>query len=232
MDETTYRRLSEGVAQAFVAALPGHLGGAVADPVLDRLIDEIEGRLTEWSALPAQGQRRTPLEIVRTAFGAEVPAELVPVTSRDLGEQAWRAHVAWGMARAEVIAGLVPASNSADSAPAQGVLVATVSTNVMDRTRIAETVESLGARNVVWRNPGAVAEGLDSSSPAVAFVDLEHAAAHDVIRTLVAAGVRTVAYGPHVDDHALAAARALGASEVMPRSRFFRSIESLVPRPA
>jgi DNA-binding NarL/FixJ family response regulator len=34
--------------------------------------------------------------------------------------------------------------------------------------------------------------------------------------------VRIVCYGPHVDDEAAAAARAAGADEVMPRSRFFR----------
>jgi len=35
-------------------------------------------------------------------------------------------------------------------------------------------------------------------------------------------GVRIVCYGPHVDDEAAEAARALGADVVLPRSRFFR----------
>ncbi|HEV7527083.1 MAG TPA: hypothetical protein VGP92_19150 [Acidimicrobiia bacterium] len=35
-------------------------------------------------------------------------------------------------------------------------------------------------------------------------------------------GVRIVCYGPHVDDEAATAARAMGADVVMPRSRFFR----------
>jgi hypothetical protein len=35
-------------------------------------------------------------------------------------------------------------------------------------------------------------------------------------------GARIVAYGPHVDDEAMDAAKAAGADVVLPRSRFFR----------
>ena len=39
---------------------------------------------------------------------------------------------------------------------------------------------------------------------------------------------RIVAFGPHVDDAALEAARQAGIDEVMPRSRFFRQIDELL----
>jgi hypothetical protein len=39
---------------------------------------------------------------------------------------------------------------------------------------------------------------------------------------------RIVAFGPHVDDAALAAARQVGIDDVMPRSKFFRQINELL----
>ena len=39
---------------------------------------------------------------------------------------------------------------------------------------------------------------------------------------------RIVAFGPHVDDAALEAARQAGIDEVMPRSKFFRQINELL----
>ena len=39
---------------------------------------------------------------------------------------------------------------------------------------------------------------------------------------------RIIAFGPHVDDPALTAARAAGIDEVMPRSQFFRQINDLL----
>ena len=39
---------------------------------------------------------------------------------------------------------------------------------------------------------------------------------------------RIIAFGPHVDDTALEAARQAGIDEVMPRSQFFRQINELL----
>jgi len=138
--------------------------------------------------------------------------------------------VAWGIARAEAVAGMVPAPPSAGRAgrTAQAV-AALVATDLMDRTRIAETADRVGYTLELWRNPAAVSDGLARIAPAVVFVDLRHAAADEAIRMLVAAQVRTVVYGPHVDDMAMAAARALGAAEVVPRSRFFARLPSMFP---
>jgi len=41
-------------------------------------------------------------------------------------------------------------------------------------------------------------------------------------------GARIVAYGPHVDDDSMKAARAAGADVVVPRSRFFRDPAQIV----
>lgn len=222
-----YRALSDAVASAFVAELPEYLRRQGVDVrTIDQLVGAIAAELETWKQQGARDQIQTPLEIVRSVIHGVVDEKSLPMTSRDLGERSWKVHVAWGIGRAEAIAGMVPAP---PEHPVAGVAIAIASTNLMDRTRIEETA---GARNVdalVWRNPGAVADGLDSAVPAVAFVDLEHGAAHDLIRLFVDAGVRTIAYGPHVDDHALAAAAALGATEVLPRSIFFRRLESLIP---
>jgi hypothetical protein len=158
---------------------------------------------------------------------AALPGDLLdiaPATSRDIGEEAWRAHVAWGLARAETIAGMVPRP----AAPA-GATVALVGTDLMDRTAIQSAADAAGFELVLWRNPAAVSDGIAASKPALALVDLSHAAAMDAIRALADAGVRTVAFGPHVDDHAMAAAQALGAEEALPRSRFFRRLPGLFP---
>ena len=44
------------------------------------------------------------------------------------------------------------------------------------------------------------------------------------------AGIRIVAYGPHVDDIAMARARSLGAKDVVPRSRLFGKLVDWLPR--
>ena len=231
MDEDEYRLLSDVVAAAFVEAAPEYVErvapGSIDRGDMEAVVLRMVADLDHWKTLTARTQRQTPLEIVRTALSDILAEDLLPATSRELGEGAWRVHVAWGIARAELVAGVVPSEPPRFSS--QGVLVVIVSTNVMDRTRMADVVEQRGAVAIVWRNPGAVSTGLVYEVPDLALLDLEHAAAHEVLRMLVAAGVRTVAYGPHVDDHAMAAARALGADVVLPRSQFFRRLPSLVP---
>jgi hypothetical protein len=259
---------------------------------------QLEAAFVDWVDLGPTTQRSSPLELLRNALVPPTEAmraagvasrdrdelqqrslpgdiyDLAPATSQELGEAAFRAHVAWGIARAEAVAGMVPAppgsatpgsatpgsatpgatapgtatpgttapgmtapgttapgtttSASAGRRTAEAV-AALVATDLMDRTRITETATRVGYVLELWRNPAAVAEGLAHIRPLVAFVDLRHAAAHEAIRLLVAAGVHTVVYGPHVDDMAMAAARALGAAEVLPRSRFFARLPSMFP---
>jgi len=248
------------VADAFLAAYPDYvrsrlarLGveGSVIEAAITRGHKAMGEAFTEWVGQEPTLRRASPLELFREALalptevavaaGAKpvlrdafqmqaLPADvldLAPATSRDLGEEAWAAHVAWGLARADEIAGAAP---QAATRRVAGVHIALVASNLMDRTRIAEAAAAAGCELVMWRNPGAIASGLTQAPPAVAFVDLTHPAAAEAIGRLVAAGVRTVAYGPHVDDVAMAAAGALGADEVLPRSRFFARLPSLFPQ--
>lgn len=207
----------------------------------------------EQRDLPAAEQRRSPLELFQAAcaFPTERLADLgvghverdevtesalpgdvfdlAPASSQELGDDVWKVHVAWGVARAGAVAGVVP--RTADLPERRTVGVAVVTSNLMDRTRIVDTAAAAGLSTAVWRNPGAVEQGLATSDPIVALLDLEHGAADDIIRMLAGAGVRTIAYGPHVDDIAMARARSLGASDVVPRSRFFTKLVEWLPRP-
>lgn len=214
----------------------------------------LEGRYREQRELPAAEQTRSPLELFQaacafpterlTALGVE-PADrddvamsalpgdvydLAPASSQELGEDVWRLHVAWGVARASVVAGVLPRTDPEPERSRIGVAV--VTGNLMDRTRIVDTATDRGLGSVAWRNPGAVAAGLETTIPAVAFVDLEHRASDEVVRLLSEAGIRTIAYGPHVDDFAMARARSLGADDVVARSRLFGRLTDWMPRPA
>lgn len=258
MDRAAYAERCRAVAATFGAAFPTYVRSRLAPLVtdagaLESSITTAAAALTEaldaWAVAPAHAQEASPLELFREALagptdaalaGGATPAQrsaadeatlpgdvlgIAPATSRDLGEAAWKAHVEWGLARAEAIAGMVPRHAPVPA----GATVALVGSNLMDRTAIQSAADGAGFELLLWRNPAAVADGVASGRPAVALVDLTHPAAHDAIRTLAAAGIRTIAFGPHVDDHALAAARALGATDALPRSRFFKRLPQLFP---
>jgi hypothetical protein len=215
------------------------------------LVAELEGLL----ARDFDVQRRSPLEVFQDAMrfptaalrAAGVPpvprddAEarvlpgdlygLAPASSRDLGENAWRAHLAWGVAKAKAVGGAVPAS-AGGSPSMRRSSVAFVGTDLMDRTRIEAAVTGSGFTFEVWRNPAAVGAGLEAGPPVLALVDLSHSSADDAIRAIVGAGVRCIAFGPHVDDIALVRAQSLGATDVFPRSRFFKRLPDLLPKQA
>jgi tRNA A58 N-methylase Trm61 len=86
--------------------------------------------------------------------------------------------------------------------------VCALATDLMDRSRISAAIP-----DVVF--------SLDATVEVVV-VDIARSA--QVVAEIRAEmpGVRIVCYGPHVDDDSAAAARAAGATVVMPRSRFFR----------
>ena len=227
-----YAMLNVALVSAFLEDVPAfverHATTRLDRPEMEALILRLHAAFQDWQSLDARQQRQTPIEIVRNALTGVVPDDALPVTSRDLGEGSWRMHVAWGICRAEVVAGVVPTPEESEAS--LGVFVLVVSTNLMDRTRIDDIVLDRGAQAIPVRNPAGLEETSQMFRPAVALVDLDHAAAHDMIRALVALGIRTIAYGPHVDDHALAAARALGAEDALARSVFFRRLPSLIPR--
>jgi hypothetical protein len=98
-------------------------------------------------------------------------------------------------------------------------VVALVS-DLMDRSRLSVVVPGIELAS----DPDGIA-GAD-----VVVVDLNRygAALADVRRRVP--GAFLVAYGPHVDDAALMAARADGADRVLPRSRFFKDAAAALSR--
>ena len=200
-------------------------------------LDEALRNLLE---VPFPEQRRSPLEIVQQAMTgitealmaagaskvlrdpvtvAALPGDvygIAPASSAALGEEAFQAHIAWGVAKAQALAPLV-------SGTGRGVAV--VSSDLMDISRFEEAANGVGMQIRVWGKK----DGNDPK-PVVAFVDLTHPAAEEAIRGFTDENVRVIAYGPHVDEDALARAGLLGASVVLPRSRLFKSIAEYLPR--
>lgn len=89
--------------------------------------------------------------------------------------------------------------------------------DLMDRSKIGAAHPDA----VFVRTAAALAERVAAGAVATVIVDLSRPDAIDAIGAASAAGVRITAYGSHVDEAGLAAARAAGATEVLPRSRFF-----------
>ena len=172
----------------------------------------------EAMRFPTAELERAGVDAVRRDAGATAALpgdryDLAPASSQALGEAVWQAHLVWGAAKARAFR------------PAAGLL----SRDLMDRSRIEPVVEEAGLRLTVWPTGAALEDGYDRV--AVAFVDLAHPDADDVIRRLAGDGVKAVAFGPHVDDLALVRARTLGAADALTRSAFFRNLARLLPTP-
>lgn len=202
----------------------------------------LEDELAAFTETPFRDQRRSPLEVFQEAmrFPGDALAEadvqppprdpgaamalpgdiydLAPASSQDLGEAAWRAHLAWGAEKARTFA----------AGPA--ARVGWLGRNLMDRSRIEAAVTAASLELQVWSSEADLAGGPEERRPLMAFIDLEHPDADGAISALAASGVRTIAYGPHVDDLAMMRARGLGADEVHARSRFFRDLADLLPK--
>jgi hypothetical protein len=99
--------------------------------------------------------------------------------------------------------------------------VAVVTGDLLDRIRIEEAVRRAGLEPVTLADLAAVEGALGESVPRVALVDLRVGEGERIIGLLSAAGVEVTVFGPHVDVAALERARAAGATQALPRSRFF-----------
>ncbi|HSG79468.1 MAG TPA: hypothetical protein VLD62_07815 [Acidimicrobiia bacterium] len=241
MDETS-RALAEEMLAAYEPFVRRRLeerGIDVSDAMAAALEEGrawLRERLESLLSVPYAQQTRSPLEVFQEAMrfptevldaaGVEPPDrdavvgnalpgdrhDLAPASSQDLGEGPWRAHIAWGAAKAVAI-----------TRPA----VALLSRDLMDGSRVESAVSAAGYRLEVWRRAPEDAE--EVRRPTVVFVDLTHPDADRVIRG-ASQGARVVAFGPHVDDLAMVRATALGATEAVPRSRFFRSVGAWLPQ--
>jgi len=232
---------------AFVGAFAPYLKGILEERGLPALPGEVVSAARRWLderlagllELPYLQQRRSPLEIVQEAMAgptealaamavkaplrdpvsvAALPGDtygLAPASSAVLGEAAFEAHLAWGIEKARVLSPLVSDA---------GRRVAVVSGDLMDLSWFEDAANSAGMKVQVWgRSEGPI-------RAVVAFVDITHPEADEAIRTLASEQIRVIAYGPHVDEDAMARAATLGASTVLPRSRLFRTIGEHLPR--
>lgn len=201
----------------------------------------LRDELAAVTEVPFAEQRRSPLEVFQEAMrfptealkraGIATPArdstavellpgdhyDLAPASSQALGERAWRAHLAWGVAKARVLAGPAAA-------------VGWLGRDLMDRSRIESALEGTGLDLWTWASVDELRQALEERPPVLGLVDLAQSDADDGIKALAEAGIRAVAYGPHVDDVAIVRARTLGAEDAVPRSRFFASIGSYLPQ--
>ena len=222
--------------------------GVALDDALEQGTQWLAGELGQWARLATSEQQRGPLQVFQTAMafptaaledlGVAAPSrdsgaqrampgdtyDLAPASSRDIGEDAWQAHVAWGIAKARVMADAVPAAKSQLS-----LAIVVVTMDPSDRESIEQVAagRSLPARH--WRNPGAIGAGLATEIPRWSVVDASHAAADDAVRMLAEAGSKVAVYGPAPDDVAMTRWMALGAATVIDRPRLAAVLESWLP---
>ena len=90
------------------------------------------------------------------------------------------------------------------------MIVVALTKDLMDRSRISAAITDV--QFALSSHADVVIVDLGRGVEQVAAVRASHPKA------------RIVAYGPHVDDDTMAAARDAGADVVLPRSRFFRDI--------
>jgi len=110
-----------------------------------------------------------------------------------------------------------------------------LSRDLIFTSKVTGTARELGHRVLVAGDVALARSMIERWRPRVVLVDL---AAGDLVApgTLVdlqkLAGAETpfVAFGSHVDTEALAAARAAGCAEVMPRSKFSAELPELIRR--
>ncbi|MDH3607080.1 MAG: hypothetical protein OER12_08785, partial [Acidimicrobiia bacterium] len=201
----------------YLNEVTGPLQGNLPREVIREATDWLARELASVLELPFAEQRRSPLEIVQEATAgpnqalaeagvrpplrdpvsvAALPGDtygLAPASSSALGEEAFHAHLAWGVEKAQALAPLVSG---------EGRTVLLVSRDLIDRSRFEDAVNAAGLQLVVWGSDLPVA-------PVVAFVDLTHPEADEAIRSVVES-VEVIAFGPHVDEPAFDRALLLG----------------------
>ncbi|MGB9359488.1 MAG: hypothetical protein WCC01_13135 [Acidimicrobiia bacterium] len=238
---------------SFVAALPAYLTERYSShgyPLdrrsiesIDRATDVLASELGHELALPFHEQRRSPLEIVRqvltvpndalaergtpplattASMFADDPYGLAPGSSSDLGATAHEAHLLWGAAKAAAFTGAVP---TVPSPPVVAVMAGSRS----DREELVALIEAAGLQCVAVRNPGAVADAIDSGSVVFALVDLDHRSARDALVQLTASRIATITYGDSIDDLIETGLRAQGVRDVVSRQRLMANPVAFIP---
>jgi len=238
---------------SFVAALPAYLTarfsrhgypldrGSVES--IDRATASLASELGQELVLPFDEQRRSPLEIVRqmltipsdalaergippmamnASISVDDPYGLAPGSSSDLSAAAHEAHLLWGAAKAAAFTGAVPAVPSRPT-------VAVMAGSRADRDELVAMVEAAGLRCEAVRNPGAVADAIESGSVVFALVDLDHRSARDALAQLTASSIATIAYGDSIDDLIETGLRAQGVRDVVEWRRLMANPAAFIP---
>jgi len=232
--------------------------GVVDDPRLSDVVgsatETLGDSLHSLFATDPRRQRESPLELVRratTLVTAELegqgvghrtrdqhameihpddPYGLYPASSRDLGEEVWQLHMQWGIEKAHLVAGMVPATvDEPEPATLRAPAVALFGVAPDYRDDFRSAVADRGYLPLIWRNPAALADGI-AGRPELVIVDLDHPRANEAIQSLAAASIRVIAVGASVDDFSTTAMMALGAEDVVELDRLVDSISRLLPR--
>ena len=126
---------------------------------------------------------------------------------------------------------LRPSAVPSDAGPT-GILL---SRDLIFTSKVTSTARELGYHVLVAGNSSLASTMIEQWQPRVVFVDLaagELVAPGALITYRRSAGLETlfVAFGSHVDTEAMAAARAAGCDQVMPRSKFSAELPELIRR--
>jgi hypothetical protein len=225
--------LRNRLVDAYPSYVEGRVAAQQLEPpealveALEEGVSWLQSTLEDLLARPYAAQHRGPLEVfqeamrfpteVLSAAGVEPPRrdggaeaalpgdlfDLAPASSRQIGEEVWLAHLAWGADKARQIS--------------RTRSVVLLSRNLMDRARIEPVVVGSGAELSRF------AADLTDPLPDLLVVDLEHEDAVTALERYTGAGVPAVAFGPHAARDLLDEARRLGA-EVVVRSAFFSDL--------
>ena len=105
--------------------------------------------------------------------------------------------------------------------------------DLMFTSKVTSTAASLGLRIEVVGTEEQLGLRLSAAVPRAVFLDLSLADL-DPVRIVAALPLvdrpRVIAFGSHVDEVRLNAARAAGCDDVMPRSKFAATLPELLPR--
>jgi CheY-like chemotaxis protein len=125
-----------------------------------------------------------------------------------------------------------PTTAAAGEAPISGVLL---SRDLMFTVKITGTARELGFRVAAVGDAAKASAMIAEHRPRAVFVDLAAGplvAPESLVGLQATAGPETpfIAFGSHVDTETLAAAKAAGCREVMPRSKFSAELPAIVRR--
>lgn len=98
--------------------------------------------------------------------------------------------------------------------------------DLMDRSRFGSAADR--AAEVVFVTRSQDLAGIAAAGANLVVLDLGRAGVLEVVPEITALGIEMLGFASHVDDATIAAARAAGVGEVLPRSRFFARLPALL----